>query len=740
MTKRITRRQFIQAAGLTGATMAVSGCTINLQKAEKLEPYVVPPEEALPGENIWYASACRQCPAGCGILVRVSNGRAHKIEGNPEHPLNRGKLCARGQAGLQLLYNPDRLRNAVRQGQRGSRKFEPLAWETALGQLADRVKAAKPGAVAFYGNFTSDSLAAVVGPLLKALAAPAAVWYDPLVAFEGRGALAKTTGQYFGSGPNLPFFDLANSDVVFSFGANFAETWSSPVAYSRGFGAMRGAALGKRGYLVQFEPRLSSTGAVADEWIPIAPGTEGLAALAIGKIMVDLGLGKAKDSPAAVQFKTVDVKGIAAASGIAVEKLQSLAELFARFPHPTAIPGGSLSGHTNAPAAMAAVLALNALAGRADQDGAFHLSAPAPDAAFAAASPSTFADVQALIKRMQGGGVDVLLVAGNPLYELPIATKFAEALAAVPFVVSFSPLVDETAVQADLILPDHSYLESWGYQITAPAGDRPAISSRQPVVAPLYDTRATSDVILDLASRLGGAAKQALPWPNTVAFLKEVTAKLVGKDAGFNVKNADKAWAGWRQVGGWWPTADATVAPKATAALAQRFEVAQPRFDGDNTVYPFLLYPYPSAALSDGRGASQPWLQETPDPMTTASWDTWVEINPRTAKELGLKTDDVVKVVSAQSEIEAIVYVYPGIRPDVVAVPLGQGHSSYGRYANNKGANVLALLASLTDGGELAWAATRVKIEKTTRARVLPRIESNVGVDTANAEKHIPGW
>ncbi len=108
-------------------------------------------------------------PGRCGIIVRVSNGRARKIEGNPEHPLNRGKLCARGQAGLQALYNPDRLRNAVRQSQRGTRNFSPLQWEDALSQVIERLQAARSGAVAFYGRLGSDSLGAVVEPFLKSL-------------------------------------------------------------------------------------------------------------------------------------------------------------------------------------------------------------------------------------------------------------------------------------------------------------------------------------------------------------------------------------------------------------------------------------------------------------------------------------------------------------------------------------------------------------------------------------------
>jgi len=744
MTRQISRRQFIQLGGLTGAAVALSGCTINLQKYETIEPYVVPPEEALPGQFIWYASTCRQCPAGCGIIVRVSNGRASYVAGNPRHPLNRGRLCARGQAGLQLLYNPDRLQNAVQQSGRGTRQFQPLHWDQALAQVADRVKAAKPGAVAFYGRLYSDSLAAVVSPFLSALNAPPPVFFDPLMAFQGQRQLADACGRLYENQPglSLPFFDLAHSDVVFSFGADLAGTWLSPVAYGQAFGEMRGGALGKRGYLVQFEPRMSATGAVADEWIPIAPGTEGLVALALGKLIVERGYGRAKDSPYGALFSAADVNGIAAASGVTKETLEELAYAFARYERPTAIPGGAMAGHTNAAPAIAAVMALNALVGRASvPNSALTLTPPAPTEAFMATVPSSYANVQKLIEKMNAGSVDVLFVHGNPMYELPLAAGFAEALARVPFVVSFSSMVDETAVYADLVLPDDTYLESWGYQVVTPPGDRPAVSGGQPVVGRLYDTQATTDVFMALAEQLGGAVKQAVPWKNTVEFMKAATATLAGQSAPYSTDTPDDVWASWRQYGGWWPAAAAPMEPKSPPSLPESLDVPAPRLDGDGGEFPYVLYPYLSTALSDGRGANQPWLQETPDPMVTASWDTWVEINPATAAHLGVKANDLVKVISPHSEIVATVYIYPAIRPEVIAVPLGQGHSAYGRYATNVGANVLAILtASSGADGEWAWGATRVKLEPLQgQSRVLPAIESNVGVEFARKEHLLPG-
>ena len=130
--------------------------------------------------------------------------------------------------------------------------------------------------------------------------------------------------------------------------------------------------------------------------------------------------------------------------------------------------------------------------------------------------------------------------------------------------------------------------------------------------------------------------------------------------------------------------------------------------------------------MSDGRGANLPWLQEMPDPMTTARWGTWIEINPQTAADLGVENNDMVRVLSPQGEIEAVVVVFPGIRPDVVAMPIGQGHTEFGRYAKGRGSNPLDLLASVNDPetGSLAWGASRVRIIPTGNKYTLARLES----------------
>jgi anaerobic selenocysteine-containing dehydrogenase len=728
---KISRRDFIKmgTAGLLATVLA--GCQ-NPRRWVVLEPYVIPPEEQLAGVATWYASTCRQCPAGCGIIVRVMNGRALKIEGNPEHPLNRGKLCARGQAGLQVLYNPDRLPGPVQQAERGSGRFRPISWDEGLNTLYDRLRQAGGGTAIWTGSTTSGHLLDLFGRFAAAIGAPPPLVFDLYGELNGAAVLGDASQTMFGEN-RLPAYDLAQTDVVLSFGADFLGPSLSQVHYGTAFGAFRGQPLGKRGYLVQLEPRMSITGAKADRWLPVSPGTEGLVAQALARIIADGPLGPAERATEAnTLVSEIDVGSVAAASGIPVTELEQLARIFATAARPLALPGNALAAQDGQGGAIAAVQALNAIAG-ADGSGGLALSPDSP-ATVLKSQVSSFGDVQALIERMQAGDVQALLIHGaNPAYELPESAGFVDALANVPFVVSFSPIVDETSAQADLVLSDRTYLESWGYDVVSPAFDRPVVGSQQPVVTPVFDARSTGDVLLTVARGIPAAAA-ALPWSDEVAFLKEIIPQLGPGAAGGS--GSDVLWARFLQHGGWWPATALPPAPP-TLVLSQPVQAQARQFQGDEQAYPYFLHLYMSNLLSDGRGADQPWLQGSPDPMTTVAWQTWVEIHPQTAQQLGVGDGDMVRVTSPAGEIEAPVYVYPAIRPDTVAVPVGQGHTDYGRFARKRGSNPMDLVGAA--GESLAWAAMRVKITPTGKRVAQAAFENKLGVTKGFINEAFPG-
>jgi anaerobic selenocysteine-containing dehydrogenase len=306
-----------------------------------------------------------------------------------------------------------------------------------------------------------------------------------------------------------------------------------------------------------------------------------------------------------------------------------------------------------------------------------------------------------------------LLYEADPLYAVPASAPVRSLLERCESIISMSSFVDDSSALADLLLPDHAPLESWGEHVRPGSSPSLVVSLQQPVVEPLYDSRAMEDQLLDLAGYLGlqGFAYEDFPallrqkWPAYATTREDERPTLAGE-----------VWLRSLQQGGWWQTT-APERPVTQQNVPGRYEPA--RFDGDEQAFPYHFYPYPSPALGHGRGAALPWLQELPDPLTTAMWGSWIEINPATAAALGVRQGDVVRVTSRWGSLEAPVLLFPGMRPDLVAMPMGQGHQSYGRYASGRGANPLAILGDLYDegSGAPALAATRVALETTGRRR-----------------------
>ncbi|HZS02354.1 MAG TPA: molybdopterin-dependent oxidoreductase [Chloroflexota bacterium] len=736
----LSRRQFLTLAGAGVGAVMFTGCQPPPREMEA-QSRVLLAEDLLSAYENWYATACRGCAAACGSIVRVVDGRARKVEGTPGHPVNQGKLCVRGQVAVQEQYHPDRVKTPlVRQGARGA-GFAPISWDEALDQLAGQLRGVVGGSAGRLALLTrplSGHGALVVDRFARAAGAQ---WLT--LDLFGEAPLRQAVSDLLGL-PRLPYFDLANAQYVLSFGANFLDTWLSPVQYGGQYGRFRQGDYSveafaprqgrPRGYLVHAEPRFSGTAANADEWLPVRPGSEGVLALSIAQVILSEGL--ARGSAAGLSAGALAAyapERVADAIGLSADRIRAVARAFATRQPSLALGGGLAGAHTNGTASLRAILALNLLVGAAGRTGGI-LPNPAPPLPDVPAStpPSRLADWQAFVARLQSGQPPVVLVAGaNPVYGLPATLGFRDALLRAPFVVSFSSFLDETTLLADLVLPTHLPLEDWGSAVPDPAPGYAVLTVQQPVVAPLYDTRGFADVLLALAAELGGPVQAALPWPNLQALLREAALALQGQGGGnVQAQDPERFWTQLLQQGGWWtttpPTATGGGGAGNASALATGLGAAQ--FAGADGEYPYHLVVFPHNTLGDGEGAHLPWLQATPDPTTTVTWQTWVEVNPRLAERLGLAEGDVVAIESPNGRVEVPVYVHPAAPPDVLALPLGQGHTAYGRWARGRGVNPLDLLAPLADEatGALAYGATRVRLTKTGRHVAVPKFEGTM--------------
>lgn len=735
------RRDFLKLAGTSAAgTVLFAGCTIP-ESDLLLQSPVLLPEDLLAGYDQWFASVCRQCPAGCGIIVRVMDGRAKKIEGNPIHPVNMGKTCARGQAGVQALYHPDRVPQPLRNsGPRGLGRFNRTTWEDAAQELLARLRAAQaqPDTVVLVTEPLSGHLGMVVERFVRAFGAQH-LTYETLERGPVRAAVKRVFNQ-----DRLPDFDIANAAYILSFGADFLNTWLSPTRYNRAYGIFRAGEVGgqrrPRGTLVQIEPRLSGTGANADVWVPVKPGAEGLLALSIAQVLVSEGLGDR--SAAQRMFPNVSALDpyrpdrVASATGVPAERIVQLARDFAGHRPALAIGGDCAAAHTNGTFNLTAIYALNYLVGSVGVQGGVRFNPPLPLQGLPQTEAATpFREWRAFAERLRTGQprpVSLLLVhQANPVYGLPPSVGLASALANVPFIISFSSFVDDTTAYADLIIPDHTYLESWGDIVPDPGPGYPVIGFQQPVVQPFVGSMQFGDLLVRVAQELGGNLAQALPWKSFKEVLQASAAELQRLNRGsVRETTPQRFWTAVLQRGGWWdPQATVSGAPPAAPPVPTQAVPAV--FDGDAQQYPFHLLPFPSNALYDGSLAHLPLLQALDDPISTITWTTWVEVNPTTARALGLKGDqeaDVVAVESPFGAVEAVVFISPSVPPEVVAMPMGQGHRRFTRYASGRGANPLALVGAREDAdtGALAWASARVRLRKLGRRIRVPIMQGNV--------------
>jgi menaquinone reductase, molybdopterin-binding-like subunit len=696
------RRRFLKVTAVTGATAALSACGSPEQQIVRF----IPDDDIVPGVAEWKPSVCPLCAAGCGVLARVMEGDAEvfrngapgiqrralvkKLEGDPAHPVSQGRLCVRGQAGVQVTYHPDRLVAPMkRTGERGRAEFTEISWDEALGTLVTRLDAARgAGSIAYLGRPRRGRRAELVKRFMRGLGADAPVWFEPFDDAVLRRANALSFGRY-----QLPTFDLARSRYLLNFGADLLGTWNSPLAHSVAYGRMRQGQPGVRPKFVQIEPRVSQTGASADEWVAVRPGTEGAVALGLAHVIVSKGLRSASAAGAAGARLAGWSEGLAdfappaveKLSGVSAARLERLAVEFASYGPAVAAIGGLALAQTNGLEQALAVNALNALIGAVDAPGGMHFTAlDVPDE-----SP---VELRAFVRTAKPSAL--LLDGANPLFALPPSAGASKWLAAVPFIVSVDSFIDDTSAHADLILPDHTFLESWMESVPESGALDPVRSVTPPAMRPLYDTRSTPDVLLDVSRRLAQPHDPPLPWQTFEALLQAEAIEPAGRSAS--------------------ASRPATAAPVAEAPRAW----AAPAFDAASSEFPLHFLPYASQAFVDGSLAHLPWLQELPDPLTTAMWSSWIELHPQTAADAGIASGDLVQVTSAHGTLQAPAVISPGIGPDAVAMPAGQGHGTFTRYASGRGSNPFSILAPSSDQatGRHAWGATRVKIAKAAPA------------------------
>ncbi|HYB92185.1 MAG TPA: molybdopterin-dependent oxidoreductase [Candidatus Binataceae bacterium] len=666
MADGFSRRTFLKLAATAGAGAALPGCQ---PAARKLIPYVVPDENVIPGVAQFYTTTCAECPAGCGLIARVREGRVIKLEGNPADPLSQGAICARGQAALQGLYNPDRIARPQLRGDGAA--LANISWEQASKLLNEKLAAAARAGkdrVAFLGAPGGPTFEKIVRAWLGAHGSTRAIFYEALATEPARAAAQQLFGRR-----DLPVYRLDQAEVLISFGADFLETWQSPVELTRQYAEFRtpkprrGALTIGRSFYVG--PRLGLTAAKCDEWIAAAPDAQAQIAWSVLHVMIaERWISQNSHVDLAALTAMVagfDPASVSARTGVPANAIRRMGEAFGK------ADGAVALAPTHDESATLAAYVLNAVTGNAGRTMVFLDGAP-PE------SVSRAGEVEAALGAMHDGKVDVLFIAGgNPVFSMSAGIDAAGAFQRVPFVVWCGGVPDETANMANLLLPAHHPLEAW--RDTAPRAGVNGLG--QPVMQPVFPSRAVGDILLESA-RANALAGAAIPWKTVAEAVKAEWFGLASRAGGIG---AEDFWTKARQEGGLFQDAKPSEVKLNSAVLKAP---PAPPASAELT-----LSAYPHIFLYDGRGADKPWLQEIPEPIAQIVWDTWAEIHPDTARSLGVAADELIELRTDHGSIEAPALISERVRPGVIAIPLGQGHRSYGRYAIDRGANPWALLA-----------------------------------------------
>jgi len=688
----MNRRTFLKIAGMGSISFAY-GCN---PPPKNLFSQVQAPDDMVVGQAAWYASTCRECPAGCGILAKNREARIIKIEGNPLHPINKGRLCMRGQAALQGIYNPDRLKTAML---KENGRWQSISFSKAESIVKVRAaEAAQKGAdrVRMLTETVGSSLMNLFAATLKSLNSRPAVVFEPY-AYE---SLKTANHKVFGV-DGLPSYHMDQADILVSFGADFLDTWLSPVEYAWKFKAMHELKDGNKNLFFQISPCQTLTAANADHWLACKPGSESV--IALGLVRQALDIGKGTFLPKSFQKFLNNATApysqdmVLQQSGIPLALYEKLIIHLMGAGHPLVLGTGTGASDPNGLQTNLAVNLLNLLLDPKLKLIDFSNRHRVEQAA-------RRSDILQFFNSLQNDSVDLLMLNNvNPVFTLPPDSPVKQALETNDlFVVAFSNFMDETAEMADLVLPVRMPLEAWDEY----SGKQLLVSTLQPAMGKLTQASNLGDVMLS-AGFEGNP-----PAGNYKDYLIADLAEKRGIDSELH-------WVEMLQQGGNFGLTVKLAKNRKNPRAKNLADILAKKIEPPKSDLAFAAMP--SIRFFDGRGANKPWLNEIPDPLSRIAWQTPVFLNPKTAGANGIKQEDIIELQTEFGKLEAAVYLSELVVPGLAAMNIGQGHTAYGRYARDAGVNPLELLSAGVnpDSGGASLGMAELTIKKTGRTQKL---------------------
>jgi anaerobic selenocysteine-containing dehydrogenase len=528
-----------------------------------------PPSGAPSYEN----TVCRMCGAGCGITVRKIDDRLVRIDGNRDHPVNKGSVCPVGIASLEMLYGPARIKCPLKKvGGRESSSWESVSWEAALSEINNRIAQLRSSEQSHTIACISGNAKSTANQLLKRLLL--AVGSRNFITMNANAEGLNTVHSLMHGSPAAAY-DVENARCIFSFGCSLFEGWGATGRMYHARSVWANQPEDARPEIIQIESNLSSTANQASRWVPLKPGTEAALALGIAHVMVREGIfdktfvdkhcfgfhdwqdaeGRTHKGFASEVMASYSPHTVERITTVPAREIEELAYLLSSSRPALALAGGGRGDRFADLYSLMAVHSLNALVGNIGQRGGISNQFPPPirplppinkdkesERALSVAradeaGSSKYPFARSLPHNVDTRQIQLLFIhEANPYYVLPERQLVKDLFEDVPFIVSLSPYMDESSAHADFILPLPTPLERWDDLYEVSGLPYPVYNLCRPLTPPLHDTRNAGDIAIGIAHALGGAVAESFPWNSIGEVLKERAEGLYEANCGMIVE------------------------------------------------------------------------------------------------------------------------------------------------------------------------------------------------------------
>ncbi len=682
------------------------------------------------------ATSCLNCSTRCATLVRVVNGKAVRITGNPASLYSDGKTCPRSHVGLQVLYNPDRFVTPL-QRKPGTTKgrgtsmddFEAISWDDALANMVQRLQGTSPNRLLILEGLNPTSDEDLIDEFARAYGTANVFREEDLeIAAEREGR--KLADGRDNSGYELESLDGTATRYILAFGAGIVESERPLARNLRMWGKLRRESA-NRTKIVALEPRYSVTAAKADEWIPLNPGTEGALAMAIANVIITEDLYDQEfvsnwssgfdNYSTLVTSPGFTPENVAQLTGVSAEVIRTVAREFARTRPAIAWGGEAATSWPYGSYASHAIYCLNALVGSIDVPGGI-VYQEYPDYNPMPPPPSSTVEPGISFRRteelMSNQTVDVVVgFQSNLIMSVPSAAKWESALKSLPYYVHVGPAMTEMAAYADIILPASTFLEEWGYESALPSSGYAESRIKQPVISePRFESRSVARILFEMASRMGPPVATSFTdiTADPGSFAEEFVKYRTGSFVSWDEFRSSGVWEGGPYQYEKYDEIFHTPSGKFEFKADHLESLLDVKLPGEDTEYPLMLGIYRPVLEIRSGSQNYPWAQEVFLVMQGRGWGNTVEVSPDSAREWGIGDGDRVVVQSVFGDLEAQAKVIEGIRPGVIAIAEGEGHWWSGRFADGLGVNPNDIMVTAYDEetGQPSYFSTRVRIRR----------------------------